>query len=319
MAPVAHFPFQLYCKQLITLFKKAKTNSNPALFLYKNNARKVLFMAESILRASNKLFEDGDIKDWHATIKKLENYLGAIDEYYTLLAEISKLKTVSLQQLEYISGKLNKATEKLNEKLRKRDFYFTDINEMSTGFKINFNDKAIVLKLQEEIKSELFEAGEFFNQFAKGFNDMESQVHELRRKLRWISIYGESFDGLMVLQDTKEKYRWEKEFITKVQIQNPFNKLPVKKNLSQYISINKKAFYALSFVIENLGKIKDKSFELYYLDKSIRKTTSEKGVNSALLAAKQLNAKYTQASLLKDAHALLNDFFTKYKIHQTLT
>jgi hypothetical protein len=318
MAPIAHFPFQLYCKQLIAVFKKAKTNSNPALFLYKNNARKILFMAESILRASNKLFEDKEIKEWHATIKKLENYLGDIDSYFVLLSTVSKIKTVNLQQLEYISHKLDKAVEKLNGKLQKNDFYFTEIIEMNLGFKINFNDKKIVSKLHEEIKSELFEACEFFNQFEKGFDDMESEVHELRRKLRWISIYGESFQGLMLLQDGKEKYKWEKEFITKTEVQNPFNTLPVKKNLTEYILLNKRAFYALSFVIRNLGIIKEKSYTLYYLDKSIRKTTIDLNVNSSLLAAKQLNAKYNQESLLKDAHILLNSYFNKYKIHQTL-
>ncbi|MDP3556288.1 MAG: hypothetical protein Q8T03_02875 [Bacteroidota bacterium] len=275
-------------------------------------------MAESILRASNKLFEDKQIKSWHSTIKKLEDYLGEIENYIEVLANFSKLKTIKVQQLEYISNKLDKAIDKLNKKLSKNDFYLAELERMNKEFKINFNDKAIVLKLQEEIKSELIEACNFFNQFPKGFDDMEEQVHELRRKLRWISIYGESFQGLIVLKDEKTKYVWEKNFITTKEIKSPFNKLPIKKNLSQHILLNKKAFYALSFMISNLGIIKDKGLGLYTLEKSIRKTDTEKGINSSILASKQLDAKFTQESLLKEAHILSNNFFNKHKIHEIL-
>ncbi|MBL7909943.1 MAG: hypothetical protein JNJ41_02665 [Bacteroidia bacterium] len=318
MANTPHFPFQIYCKQIEVLFKKAKTNSNPAMFLYKNKARMSLFMAESILRVSNKLFEDKEIKDWHATIKKLEDYLGELDHYLVLLANFSKLKTIHIQQLEYISKKLEKTIDKLNSKLQKHDFYLEDLKKMGAGFKINFNDKNLILKLHEEIRSELKESCDFFDQYPKEFDDMEEQVHELRRKLRWISIYGESFQGLIVLKDVKEKYNWEKEFITANELKNPFNKLPVKKNLVDHIDLNKKAFYALSYVIDNLGKIKDKGLALEVLEKSIRKTNTEKGINSAILASKQLNAKYTHASLLKEAHSLLKTYYKKHKLHEIL-
>ena len=319
MATTAHLPFQQYCKQLTAIYKKAKTQSNPALFLYKNKARTILFMMESVLRISNKLFEDKEITEWRDTVKKMEDALGEIDVYIVLLSDFSKLETVKVQQLEYISHKLDKSVDKFNKKLSKHDFYMEDIKKMSAGFKINFNDKNMVLQLHEEIRSELKESYDFFNRFPKGFTDMEDQVHELRRKLRWISIYGESFQGLIALNPTKETYKWEKEFITKEELKNPFNKLPVKKNLNQYILFNKKAFYAMSFVIGNLGVIKDNCFRLMYLEKSIHKTSTEKGVNSYILAHKQLNVKYTHASLLKEAHVLLKLYFNKYKIHEILT
>ena len=318
MANTPHLPFQFYCKQLEVAFKKAKTNSNPAMFLYKTKARGPLFMAESILRVSNKLFEDKEIKEWHATIKKLEDYLGEIDHYLVLSADFAKLKTINIQQLEYVSKKRDKAIDKLNEKLHKHDFYLSDLKEMGHGFKINFNEKKLISKLHEEIRSEMKESCDFFDQYPKAFDDMEEQVHEIRRKLRWISIYGESFQGLIVLKDPKQKYAWEKQFVTKHEIESPFNKLPVKKNLVDHIYLNKKAFYALSFVIENVGKIKDKGLALESLEKSIRKTSDKKGVDCAKLASKQLNAKYTCDSLLKEAHTLLKTYYKKYKIHEIL-
>ncbi len=319
MASTPHLPFQQYCKQLTAIIKKAKTQSDPSLFLYKNKARTILFMMESILRVSNKLFEDKEIAHWRIIVKKMEDALGEIDVYIVLLSDFSKLETINVKQLEYISHKLDKSVDKLNKKLKKHDFYLEDIKLMNAGFKINFNDKNMVLQLHEEIRSELKESCDFFNQFPKGFTDMEDQVHELRRKLRWISIYGESFQGLIALESTKEKYKWEKEFITKEELKNPFNKLPVKKNLNQYILFNKKAFYAMSYVIGNLGAIKDNCFRLIYLEKSIHKTNTEKGINSSILAHKQLNVKYTHDSLLKEAHMLLKLYFNKYKIHEILT
>ncbi len=313
-----HFPFQLHCKQIIAALKKAKNSDDPALFLHKSKLRTPLFMAESILRISNTFISDKEIKEWYDLIKKLEDYLGAIDNYVTLLADFSKLKTVKSPQLEYISKKLDKTIDKLNKKLKKNDFYIKDLEEMNKSFKTNFNDKRIVTKLHEEIRKELKEAAEFFSRFPSGFDDMELQVHELRRKLRWISIYGAAFDGLIAIKETKEKYKWEKKFITPSVIKNPFNKLPLKKYLTHHINLNKKAFYALSFVIDELGKIKDKGLGIYSLEKSIRKTTDGKESDVEKTAIKQLNAKYTTASLLKEAHALLTAYFSTNKIHEFL-
>lgn len=318
MAITQHFPFQLHCKQIIAAFKKAQASDDPALFLHKSKVRTPLFMAESILRISNTFISDKEIKEWYDLIKKLEDYLGEIDNYIALLANFSKLKTIKSAQLEYISKKLDKTIDKFNKKLHKNDFYIKELEAMSKDFKTNFNDKRIVTKLHNEIRIELKEAADFFARFPKAFDDMELQVHELRRKLRWISIYAAAFDGLIVLKETKEKYNWEKKFITPGVIKNPYNKLPVKKGLTHHILLNKKAFYALSYVIEDLGKIKDKGLGIYSLAKSIRKTTSENEMNAEKLAVKQLHVKYTTDTLLKEAYVLLNNYFTTYKIHEIL-
>jgi len=314
-----HYPFQLHCKQIIAAFKKAKTSNDAALFLHKSKVRTPLFMAESILRISRTFIHDKEIEEWYELIKKLEDHLGEVDNYITLLADFSKLKGVKSVQLEYISKKLDKSIDKFNKKLSKYDFYIKDLEEMNKGFKINFNDKRIIAKLHEEIKTELKETADFFGRFPEGFDDMELQVHELRRKLRWISIYAAAFDGLIGLKETKEKYKWEKKFITPSVIKNPFNKLPVKKGLTHHISLNKKSFFALSFVIAELGKIKDKGLGIYSLGKSIRKTTGEKEHEAEKLAIKQLQVKYSTTSLLKEAYTLLNSYYGTFKIYETLT
>lgn len=318
MAITQHFPFQIHCKQIIVAFKKAKASDDPALFLHKSKVRTPLFMAESILRISNTFISDKEIKEWYDLIKKLEDYLGEIDNYISLLADFSKLKTIKSPQLEYISKKLDKTIDKFNKKLIKNDFFIKELEAMHKDFKTNFNDKRIVTKLHEEIRIELREAADFFARFPKAFDDMELQVHELRRKLRWISIYAAAFDGLIVLKETKEKYKWEKKFITPAVVKNPFNKLPVKKGLTHHISLNKKAFYALSYVIEDLGKIKDRGLDIYSLSKSIRKTTGEKESEAEKLALKQLNVNYTTESLLKEAYVLLTSYFGTFKIHENL-
>lgn len=318
MAINQHFPFQLHCKQIIAALKKAKDSDDPALFLQKSKVRTPLFMAESILRISRTFIHDKEIEEWYELIKKLEDHLGEIDNYITLLADFSKLKTVNSLQLEYISKKLDKSIDKFNKKLSKHDFYIKELEEMNKDFKINFNDKRIIAKLHEEIKTELKEAADFFARFPTGFDDMELQVHELRRKLRWVSIYAAAFDGLIVLKETKEKYKWEKKFITPAIVKNPFNKLPLKKGLTHHIAFNKKAFYALSFVIADLGKIKDKGLGIYSLGKSIRKTTGEKEHEAEKLALKQLNVNYTTNTLLKEAHVLMTSYFGTFKIYESL-
>jgi hypothetical protein len=50
-------PFQIYSQQFQTLLTQAKDNENPALFLYQNGARNVVFMLEGLTRLHKEAFE----------------------------------------------------------------------------------------------------------------------------------------------------------------------------------------------------------------------------------------------------------------------
>lgn len=311
-------PYQAYTGKWLKLLDNCRNKKNPAFWLYANNARGTLFMLESISRILHRANNDSTSKKWNKVFKSLEDMLGQIDYYDVLYMLFSKNKRIEKEVLDYIGKKKEKAIHTLNKDLAKKDFYKKFMIEFTKKTKFNFNDLKLLRKLEDTVKVEILECHRFYVEFPEGFDDMENQVHELRRKLRWISIYAQSLQGIVELKKPAHSYRWEKYFVTKDVKASPFNQLPAQKGLKHYIVLNKTAFYALSFVIGELGKIKDRGMNVEALAKALHKTgVSEK--NSAVSEAmKKLGERKGENELLKEAHALLERFFNTYQIHEVL-
>jgi hypothetical protein len=304
-------PLQNQGKTILELLQRSVSQSNPALFLYQEKTRTPLFMAESITRILTGISGDKDLLRSRKRIKKLEDALGAIEDYETLYKLFSGYKSISKKQTDYFKNKFEKAQQKLNKKLIEKEFYQQEFQKLSTST-LNLNTKKQVKEFKHQMSKELQLCYEFFLSCEKEFTSMEDQVHEIRRKLRWLSIYAQSLDGLVILQKDNKKYPWEKQFITSAEKKSPFNKVPIHKGLSDYIYMNKKAFFALSHVIAQLGVIKDKGLNLEMLAKT------EKGKHAMHQAEKQMHVNYTEADLFEQAHSLLRQYFVTYRLHDLL-
>jgi len=313
-----HFPIQEYCSQLTELFQQSISQPDPALFLHQKDARSPLFMAESLTRVLDEANDKKKIEKALKLFKKLEDALGKIEENDTLIKHFAKNKAIEKDELVYFLKKRIRAIEKLNNKLLEKEFYQVDFNRVAHGLPVDFNDKVLVQKLQKQLKGELEECYKFYAEFSNGFTDMESQVHEIRRKLRWLSMYPRSLQGIIVLEKDRTKYKWERKFNPASEVNSPFNKVMVNKQLTAHIQFNQKAFYALNFVVSELGKIKDKGMELEALKKAIRKTSGLSGKAAETLALEQLGMKITGPGLLQQAHELLKEFFETHEIHKLL-
>jgi hypothetical protein len=311
-------PYQLHTRQLLKLLDSCRTKKNPAWWLYVHKARTTLFMLESLSRVMYKTFNDDKTNKWRLTFKKLEDMLGKIDHYDALIKALGPHKAVGKEELAYLRKKREKAIKKLNAKLKKHDYYIKFMIRFSRSDSTNFNKPSLIKKLEEDIKQELNECAVFFKDFRSGFKDMEKQVHEFRRKLRWISIYAQSLQGIIVLKAIKKKYAWEKEFVSSADRTSPFNRLPVQAGLEKHIGLNRTAFYALSHVISRLGDIKDEGLAIEELAHAIKKTKSKKG-DALQLATEQLKGGSGIEALLKEAHSLLHKFFITHRIHRVLT
>lgn len=311
-------PLQYYSLQILELLQQSISHTNPAEFLYKKKTRKPLFMAESLTRLLVRLFNDKEMVSGLKKIKRLEDSLGRIEDFDDLYLLFSKNKKIKKEHWEYFLIKREKEIQKLNEKLIAKDFYQGIFNELSHKMQINFNYRPLIIKLQEEIGSELKRCFSFYLKYPDKFTDMGSQVHEMRRKLRWVSIHSQSLNGIIVLHPVKTRYEWEKTFIMREELSSPYNKLPVKKDLEHYIHFNKKAFMALSYVIRALGYIKDKGLHMEEFGKALRKSSDISKIRSKIGTIKQLSLNYTEEDLFKEAHSLLHDFFITYKIHELL-
>lgn len=306
-----------YYEKLKQLLNKAKAQKNPAMWLYKNDARTCFFMIESLARIQSSVTLSKEAKKAHKFSKKLEDAIGQIDYYFAIADILSRKKSISKNQILYFNEKLDKAVLKLNKRLLNKDF-FTEALPSLEKIAPDFDSAKTLANYHQQIKTELDLCYAFFNEHKQGFTSMEGQVHELRRKLRWVSIYGQSFQGRIALRKAKGTYKWEKEFITPKVKALSYNKLPVKKDIKHPIVFNIAAFYALSHVIRELGAIKDEGLLIEALAKCLKKTSAKKPDNAINEARKLLAIKSTEEELLKKAHVLLGKYFNTYKIHKEL-
>ncbi|MBL7931045.1 MAG: hypothetical protein JNL60_04040 [Bacteroidia bacterium] len=309
--------YEPYFEKLEQLLIESKKQKNPALWLYKNDARGLLFMIESLFRLHAAISPVTEVKKLHKFSKKFEDLLGEIDYYVVILALFSKNKSITKKELDYFRKNRDAFEKKLNKKLLEKDYYIPKIRSFKT-LSGDFNSPGNISLLHKHIKSELAEGAAYFNRYRSGFTDMEEQVHELRRKLRWISIYAESLRGRVVLRKDIKRYSWEKEFINQNSKKSPYNSVPPKLPLKKHIFFTDKAFFALNSCIAQLGVIKDKGLQIEALAKCFKKTVKPKPLNAKSKVQKILGLKASEEKLLKEAHVLLHKFYQSYKIHTLL-
>jgi len=312
-------PLKKYALDIYHLLKQAKSEKNPAEFFYKKKARTPLFMVESITRLLVSILEsETTLKKEHKKIKKLEDVLGAMDNYDTLHRLFAKNKNINKVTITYFLKKFEKATQKLNELLQEKDYFLDTFKRLCSHSAINFDDPALIKKLEKQIRKDLESVCAFYQACDGAFNSMEDEVHEIRRNLRWVSIYAQSLDGIIVLKPDKKKYAWEKKFITNSEIKSQYNKVPANKALKNHIDYNRKAFLALSHVVSALGEIKDQGLQIEALEKAICKTSDLEVTAARNLVIKQLNPIKKEDDLFKEAYNLTHAFFTQHKIHEKI-
>ncbi|HMO36561.1 MAG TPA: hypothetical protein PKA06_11005 [Gemmatales bacterium] len=94
---------------------------------------------------------------------------------------------------------------------------------------------------------------------ALDLDELELGLHEARRAVRWISIYFSAMDGAFVLDaSTPPPDHWG-IYLSDDITQNPFNKLPAPEAHDKPLTIPAYLLYALSYLIDHLGRIKDKA------------------------------------------------------------
>lgn len=94
---------------------------------------------------------------------------------------------------------------------------------------------------------------------ALDLDDVEHGLHELRRRLRWLSIYATALDGAVQLDpDAKAPKGWGR-YLTPAVVNNPFNALPKGDGSVKPLLLPAPLFYALSWLIAELGALKDRA------------------------------------------------------------
>jgi hypothetical protein len=304
-----YITFINYVNQLEVLINKSIAQKNAGLYLYKNNARTIVFMLEALSRLFKKLHNKKRFTKMLEQFKFLEDSLGQVDYYYGIIVDADKAESSSTVKKYCTEQALHHAS-----------ILHAHIIEKWTGSKSNF------IKIKEKLKTADWQDATTIDQSVRGFyteeikkveelittskfQNMEADVHEIRRKLRWLSIYPQALQGkIQLLKDAKPKLVF-KSYMTKNVLSSPFNKLPVKGKHTTTVQLYAPAYYALSYVISTLGEIKDNCLTQHGYTNALMNEKKISPAQAKLQTEKEMgNSVIGEKALLLDAKNLCDRF-----------
>lgn len=290
---------------------------NPSAFFYKNAARNILFRLEGLARICRKVYDKKQFNNLYQTFKTLEDGLGSID-YYDAFSKEFKDSKLPKSFTNYFDKNIVTESNKLNSLIREMavcsEEFFNTINEHLTKTKwLDATDerKKIIKFLMRQIEK----IEEDFNSGKLNFTDVETGIHETRRRVRWISIYASVLNGLVQLKHRTTADSTLKVYLTKEVVSSPYNKFPKVPKGIKPVYIYADHFYALSWLINELGKIKDNALK-------------HEAANNALTASRLKNTVTIRQTVLKNtlapknaceqAELILEEFIFDKKVFEKL-
>jgi hypothetical protein len=314
-------PFLFYSKQLQGLLTNASKQENPALWLFEHDARTCFFMLEALTRLHKKAYDKKVFVKWNNRFKKLEDLFGEIDKYAAFEKEFKGNKKISPEALKYFSVHTNRFVTRCNQRLREKDWFKDKLQKFDDGIKelgITY-DEDHISGLKLAMQNEIGEIFYFVRKYDYKFTRIEEQVHELRRKIRWLNIYAVCLKGLIQLKETSKKHKYHIHYFTKEVLTSPFNQLDPKPKNVVIAQFDKDSFFALSWLVTELGVLKDKIIKLHELKDAIyvaEDVSEEKALAKAMsiLGFK----KSTEKDVLKQASVKIRTAFVSDKILDNL-
>lgn len=279
--PVAKLPLpaQRYLRQLARFEQAAQRalaahRAQPALpigdHLYRADGRTPMFYLQGLARLTRamgpakKCFEP-----WLGEFKEVEDRLGAYDFWVVLernaldwgvdtavSTHIAGRRLQALGALEYALGRFGWLTYHegapegigpMPERLRE------DVTEAEW-----LSPKRERRRLAEFLHHEAEEIQDDLTSGRLKLSEVEAGVHELRRKLRWIPIYGHALGGKVVL-DTAGADDALAHYVTPDQLKSRFNRLPRNAAETKPLKLHRGAFLAIGRLIAEIGMLKDRA------------------------------------------------------------
>ncbi|MEO9053256.1 MAG: hypothetical protein ABI280_15765 [Ginsengibacter sp.] len=279
--------FLYFLSQVQIILDKAATSENPALLVYTENMRTPLFMLEALTRLYKNIHNHHKFSKLNDVFKEIEDRLGSIDYYDGFHKGLISQKRMPEALTGYMQKQMNKKVKELDQELKKEKW----IGKHKKGISkiIEKIDKADWLEMKEDTNAILETYRGYINGIIEKykvahlkFEDIESDVHELRRELRWLSIYPQALVGIMQLKTDNDPQDFLKKYLTPEIINSPYNIMPDENKLQDYmhnrpdgdrktnhILLNNHYFYALSWMIAELGKLKDSGLKIKALEESL--------------------------------------------------
>ncbi len=313
--------FENYLIQLETLLAKASKQKNPALWLYQNNTRTPLFMLEGLAKMYAGIHNKKKFAKIKEQFKFLEDALGVIDYYDAFAKQFAASKNIPAAITSYLQAQTREKIQRLNELLTEKGWLGDAADRLK---KIRKQlAKADWLKPGAEMEEIAAFYGEaiydiiaFTKQSKFHFTNVEADVHELRRKLRWLSIYPQALQGCIQLsKDKKAVSKSLKKYLTKDIVNSPFNKMPDAGSNKHFLLLNQNYFFALSWMIASLGRLKDNGLAVIAIKEALQQTNPLSDAAAYSKAYQILGKKQLKIPrLLKEADAVCKTFFAEHNL-----
>jgi hypothetical protein len=286
--------FEYFLDQLQELLVKSSKQKNPALWLYQNNARTPLFMLEALAMLYAGIHNKKKFAKLKEQFKLLEDAIGAIDYYDSYAKEFLSSKKIPAAITTYIQAQSREKIQSLNEILIEKE-WLSDNNVRIGKIKKKLakadwqNEKDDIKSIHRFYIAAINKILEFINEKDFHFVNVEDDVHELRRKMRWLSIYPQALGGCIQLSESKTAVpKFLAKYLTKDITGSNYNVMPDAGNQKHFLLFDKNRFYALSWMIAELGNLKDNGLKVEVLKEAIMQTSkaNERGAmtNSYKLA-----------------------------------
>ena len=307
--------FEMFLQQFEKILSNAASQKNPALYLYQNNARTPLFMLEALAKLYSGFHNQKKFTKLKEHFKLLEDALGAIDYYDAIARKLSKNKKIPLEITQYLQAQTREKLQHLNELLNEKK-WISESNERLVKIRKKLteanwlDDEKEINELNLFYGKAIYEIIEFTHVTNCHFDNMEEDVHELRRKLRWLSIYPQALQGCVQLTGSNIKSKQLAKYLTKEIITSPYNKMPQAGDNIYFLMLNKGYFLALSWLIASLGELKDSGLTIVAVKEALQQI---KGINEvdAINQTYQVlgNKQIKLPVLLNNAEKICKTFF----------
>ena len=312
--------FDYYLTKVQVLLSKAATQKNPALWLYKNDLRTPMFMLEALAKMYASIHNKKKFTKLKVHFKLLEDTIGAIDYYDNISKDLSANKNIPVTVISYLQAQTREKIQSLNEILAEKQWLAVSNNRIQKIQKKLagadwLKEEKEVNAINEFYGKAIYEITEFIHAQNCTFKDIEADVHELRRKLRWLSIYPQALRGSIQLSENKAVPEQLTKYLTKEITTSAFNKMPDAGDCNYFLLLQQNYFYALSWMIAELGKIKDKGLHAVAVKEALQQTADLDDVAAYKKTYQLTGAKQPKVEqLLADASAICKAYFDEQNL-----
>ncbi len=303
--------FDFFLNQLQELFLKASKQKNPGLWLYRNNARTPLFMLEALAKMYSGIHNKKKFQKLKAQFKSLEDAIGQVDYYDAFAKELSTNKKIPAGIIKYLQAQSREKVQSFNEILHEKK-WLGEHNERIKTIKKKLgkadwqDEKENVKSIQAYYVNAINAMLEFLNSKDFHFTDIENDLHESRRVLRWLSIYPQALRGTVQLNKPKAALP---EALLKYQTKDitfsPYNVMPDAGDQKYFLLLDESRFFALSWMISRLGILKDSGLKVEAIKEALLQTSPLLARSSGNTASKTLqDDNSTEKTALAKAYKL---------------